>query len=140
MTRRRRIVWSTIAGLALVIAVFAVTQQVAPTPLGYASKTENVGFYPGCGDGPLKQGSLTWYPISRENWATPHTDVSGAAASVTGGRGVAATLPMVSAPPGPGDDVGTLYVYRDGIAYWRSDSGDLDRWFTLVPQVYYGVC
>ena len=140
MTRRRRIVWRTVAGLTLAIAVFAMTQYVAPTPTGYASKTENVQFYPGCGDGPLKQGRLTWYPISREDWPTPNTDASGASALVSGGRGISATVPMVSAPPGPGDDVGTLYVYRDGIAYWRSDSGDLDRWFTLVPQVYRGVC
>ena len=140
MTRRRKVIWSAAAALAVVVVLFGVTQYVAPTPMGYTSTTENVKFYPTCGDGPLKQGSVTWYPISREDWPTPSAEVNGASAGVSGGRGIGAAVPMVSAPPGPGDDVGTLYVYRDGIAYWRSDSGDLDRWFTLVPQVYHGVC
>ena len=127
------------AASVLVLALFAVTQYVAPTPTGYASSWENVKFYPGCGAGSISQGSLTWYPISRPDWTTPSAEF-GAAAGGSGGRGIVADVPMVSAPPGPGDDVGTLYVYRDGIAYWRSDSGDLDNWFTLVPQARYGVC
>ena len=139
MNRRRKIIWSALAAVALVIVLFGVTQYVAPTPTGYASKTENVEFYPACGSGPITVGKLTWYPISRQDWPTPDTHLGAAFSHVSGGRGIAASVAMVSAPPGPGDDVGTLYVYRDGIAYWRSQSG-LDNWFTLVPQVYSGVC
>jgi hypothetical protein len=42
-------------------------------------------------------------------------------------------------PPGPGDDVGTMVVYSDGIARFESDSG-LVSWFTDQEQTYNWVC
>jgi hypothetical protein len=30
--------------------------------------------------------------------------------------------------PGPGDDIGTLTVWADGVARWESDSGNLATW------------
>ena len=139
MSRRRRWVIVAITAVVILGALYGVTQHVSPTPLGYASKTAGVEFYPACGNTPLKNGGLTWYPISREGWSRPVVE-SSAASGGMGGRGLgAARLPMVPAP-GPGDDVGTLYVYRDGIAYWVSDSRNLDQWLTLVPQTYNWVC
>jgi hypothetical protein len=42
--------------------------------------------------------------------------------------------------PGPGDDVGTLVIYQNGLAYWVSDSGDLDTWLTDTELTYNWVC
>ena len=135
MSRKRWI----LAGVAAVIVVAAVglwaTLHVAPPPAGYSSATEGVEFYPACGNTPLEYGGRTWYPIVRDDWSTPVAK----AAAASGGRGVAVSVPMVAAP-GPGDDVGTLYVYPHGIAYWVSDNGDLHTWLTLVPQTYNWVC
>ncbi|MGH9135232.1 MAG: hypothetical protein ACRDZZ_14935 [Ilumatobacteraceae bacterium] len=44
------------------------------------------------------------------------------------------------APPGPGDDIGTLVVWADGVARWTSDSGDLDVWMIDDEIVYNWVC
>lgn len=43
------------------------------------------------------------------------------------------------APPGPGDDVGTLIVYSDGMARYESDSGTVD-WLTVTPHRYAWEC
>jgi hypothetical protein len=42
-------------------------------------------------------------------------------------------------PPGPGDDVGTLIVYADGMARYESDSGNV-MWLTNVEPEYTWVC
>jgi hypothetical protein len=135
MTKKR---WAfTILGAVAVIAgaLLWVNLRVGPVPANYESSESGVSYYPACRNETLTHGGLTWYPISRDDWPTP----SAGAAAASGGRGVAASVPMVAAP-GPGDDVGTLYLYRDGIAYWVSDSGTLWTWLTLVPQAYNWVC
>jgi hypothetical protein len=43
------------------------------------------------------------------------------------------------APPGPGDDVGTMVVYADGTARFESDSG-MVSWFTDQELTYNWVC
>ena len=135
MTKKR---W-VLASVAAVIVVAAVglwaSQHVPPSPTGYSTVAEDVSFYPACGAGPIVYAGDTWYPISRDDWPTPIAN----AAAASGGRGVALGAHMVSAPPGPGDDIGTLYIYPHGIAYWVSESG-LDTWFTLLPQSYNYVC
>lgn len=42
-------------------------------------------------------------------------------------------------PPGPGDDVGTMILYSDGIARYESDSG-MVSWFTTDELTYSWVC
>ena len=88
--------------VVLVIVLFGVTQYVAPTPTGYASKTENVEFYPACGSGPITVGKLTWYPISREDWPTPDTHLGVAFLHLSGGRGIAASVADGFRPTWPG--------------------------------------
>jgi hypothetical protein len=59
----------------------------------------------------------------------------------------ASTYPIVDgpagfarvAPPGPGDDVGTLLVYSDGVARYESRSGTVE-WFNDRPHMYNWVC
>ena len=138
MTRKRWWRWVLLGVGALVVllgvAVWA-NLRVSPAPEGYASTTHGVSYYPACGNELLHHDGRTWYPISRDDWATP----SAKALAASGGRGIAAGVHEVAAP-GPGDNKGTLYVYRDGRAYWVSDSGNLDTWLTLVPQVYNWMC
>jgi hypothetical protein len=42
-------------------------------------------------------------------------------------------------PPGPGDDVGTMVLYSDGVARFQSDSGRV-IWLTQESRVYNWVC
>ncbi|MGC4174392.1 hypothetical protein [Demequina sp.] len=131
------------AGVLLVVALGLVwaNLNVGPGPNGYVSKHEGVQFYPACGNDVLEFEGKTWYSISRDDWETPSAQaaVTEYRTAASGGRGAATGVRIVAAP-GPGDDVGTLYVYRDGRAYWVSDSGALDTWLTLVPQTYNWVC
>jgi len=134
MTWKRWVLVALAAALVFGGALIVVNLRVPPAPQGYASVTHNVVYYPACGNETLIYEGKTWYPISRD-WATPTTQ----AFAASGGRGISASVPMV-APPGPGDDLGTLYVYQEGRAYWVSDNGSLDTWLTLVPQTYNWVC
>lgn len=42
--------------------------------------------------------------------------------------------------PAPGDDIGTLVVWADGVARWVSKSRDLDVWMIDDEIVYTWVC
>jgi hypothetical protein len=42
--------------------------------------------------------------------------------------------------PGPGDDIGTLVVWADGVARWTSESGKLDVWMIDEVISYSWVC
>jgi len=126
----------TVVCLAAVGAgLLFVNLNVSPGSTNYASRIDDVVYYPACGNEVLEFEGRTWYPIVRENWQPPQDQALG----VTGGAGIAMTVPMVAAP-GPGDDVGTLYIWNMGRAYWASDNGDLATWLTLVPQSYNWVC
>jgi len=130
--------WVLVAAGAVIVFVgvfLLVNLRLAPVPSGYTGVDENVAFYPACGNETLEHAGRTWFPIERDDWPTPDAQALGA----SGGRGLGMSATMVAAP-GPGDDVGTLYVYPEGRAYWVSDSGDLDTWLTLVPQTYAWVC
>ncbi len=130
--------WLVVGGVVVVLVIAAAAAfnlMHAPAPDGYSSRTRAVEYYPACGNEVLNDNGRTWYPIQRDDWPVPGPQ----AMSVHGGKGVAASVPMVAAP-GPGDNVGTLYVYGNGTAYWTSDSGELDTWLTLIPQSYNWVC
>lgn len=135
MTWRKWIVVSIAAAAVLCGALLLLNLRLAPAPSGYSGKEPGVVYYPACGNETLEHGGLTWFPISHDDWETP----TARGAWPSGGRGASAAFAMV-APPGPGDDVGTLFVYPGGRAYWVSESGTLDTWLTLVPQSYNWVC
>lgn len=106
---------------------------------------EGVGFYPACGNEPLLHDGTWWYPIVR----SPHDPIDehlqdrideALAAErepspVVGAQGFARV-----APPGPGDDLGTLVVWDDGVARWVADSGTLDVWMIDEEITYNWVC
>lgn len=115
-----------------VVAIEAVFQEVA--------------FYPACGNETLEHLGRTWSTVvdadgtamdpALERLATellaPPREPSPVGDDIHGLARVVA--------PGPGDDVGTLVVWADGVARWVSDSGDLDVWLTDQPVAYTWVC
>lgn len=164
MTRRgRRPSLPTAGLLALTFALTGCTSDgpAAPTTAGPTGITvttthEDVTFYPACGNEELVLDGTTWYQFSSEEKASldtsrypGHSAGSGhdparpAASRVVGGGRLmppaGAVLPAV-AEPGPGDDVGTLTVYSDGIAWFVSDSGDLEAWLTTEVREHNFVC
>lgn len=135
MTIRRWILVAVLAILAIAGGLAVVNLAVAPSPGGYADRIGGVQYYPACGNETLEFEGRTWYPIARDDWAPPVDRALG----VTGGAGIAMSVPTVAAP-GPGDNVGTLYLWNTGRAYWVSDNGELATWLTVVPQRYNWVC
>ena len=108
-----------------------------------SSVHEDVMYYPACGNETLDYEGTMWFPFSSdesETWATPVAMADAAPGGLGGGFArVALRLPTVAAP-GPGDDIGTLTIYEDGIAYWVSENGELDTWLTSTPLEYNWVC
>lgn len=119
-----------------------------PDTPGTSSTMEvQVTYYPACGNETLEHNGVTWYPfVPDEDWEEPIFDgplddataQASGALTIHGGRGMA-RVPLVAAP-GPGDDIGTLIIYDNGVAYWRSDSGQLETWLTTTPIEYTWVC
>lgn len=92
---------------------------------------EGFEFYNPCGDAPLEVFGATYYPVYRE-------DVN----EIDEARYPIEATPeglVRVAPPGPGDDVGTMVLYADGMARFESDSG-MVTWFTDQELTYDWVC
>ena len=112
-----------------------------PEPSGPQVVTvlDDVDYYGACGNEILTTDEGTFYPLSSDEVDALDVDeYPGKAAGDAEPAGLVAAPRMV-APPGPGDDVGTLVIYSDGIARFESDSGTL-RWLTDEPREYNFVC
>ena len=144
---RNRSGWVIGIVAAVVVVGLALAWSHFRVPSAPGSPTQTLvlaGYYPACGNETLVVDGTTWYPIKRSDWQepifdAPTPDATAGASGASGGRGIAASVPMVAAP-GPGDDHGTLLVYDNGIAYWNSDSGNIHTWLTTAPQTYNWVC
>lgn len=103
---------------------------------------ERVEYYGACGNETLTVGGVTYYPFFRDDRPEFEVDrypLVGALLGIVGQiAGSATAVPMV-APPGPGDDIGDLIVYVDGIARFESDSGWV-IWLTQEEQTYGWEC
>jgi hypothetical protein len=105
---------------------------------------EDVSFYPACGNETLTFEGLTWYQLNYydgydEEYAAIYqafADAERDPSPVVGRRGFAPAV----VEPGPGDDVGTLVIWADGVARWVSDSGDLDVWMVDEEITYNWEC
>jgi hypothetical protein len=101
--------------------------------------------YPACGNETLEHLGVTWYPLvhvgsepidgNLRSRVDQVLAVEREASPIQGLQGFARV-----APPGPGDDVGTLVVWADGVARWTSDSGQLDVWMIDDVIEYSWVC
>ena len=119
------------------------TAPVAPVQI--VGHFEGVEFYPACGNETLNHQGATWYTLANvaygsvdpafQERAEAVLAVDREASPVMGRQGL---LRVVD--PGPGDDIGTLVVWSDGVARWVSDSGDLDVWLIDDELTYNWVC
>ena len=93
-----------------------------------------VGYYGACGNEVLTGDDLTLYPLLPDELA----DLDAANYPIDAEElGLA---PLRVAEAGPGDDVGTLIIYEDGMAYFASDSGDFLIWLSDTPRTYPWEC
>jgi hypothetical protein len=113
------------------------TTSVEPVPI--VAVYDDVEYYIACADVPVTVDDVLWYPVAE--WGNEQTaELFEQITSVDRERpgGPVGFAPRV-APPGPGDDIGTLYVYADGVAWFESDSG-LTIWLTQEEITYTWVC
>lgn len=138
------------AVLAVVLALVGVAcggaaesrTPVATSPGGGVSIVDvidDVAYYIGCANETVTVDGARWFPVPE--WGSDTTaDLYEEITVVERERpaGPIGFAPRV-APPGPGDDVGTLYVYADGVAWYESDSGQ-SIWLTRDEIAYDWVC
>lgn len=97
---------------------------------------EHVDYYGACGNETVVVGGTTLYPLFPDEMAT--LDIAAHPTGTTAPAGFVRTAPAVVAP-GPGDDVGTMVLYDDGIARFESESGRV-LWLTTAVHEYDWVC
>jgi hypothetical protein len=115
------------------------------TPVALVAVYEDVAFYPACGNETLHHQGVAWYPIVQVGFqpmAPELQDLGDAVLAVERERWTSRDpqgLARVGIP-GPGDDVGTMAVWADGVGRWASDSGRLDVWMVDDKVEYSWVC
>ena len=112
------------------------------TPGSVVSTTPHLSYYPACGNEILTVDGRRWYPFTPANLGqspAPSASALGPAGGSGGPGAIGMSVRRVVAP-GPGDDVGTLVVYENNLAYWRSDSGRISRWLTTREMHYNWAC
>lgn len=105
------------------------------------SVVAGVAYYPACGNELLTHDGTVWYPFTPErpqDFPTPVARGDGGPGPGLS-RDAPIVLPAVVAP-GPGDDIGTLTIFDNGIAYFVTDSGDLSTWLTTEKITYTWAC
>jgi hypothetical protein len=106
---------------------------------------DGVEAYPACGNEPFTYRGVTWYPIAHVGFDPFDPRLKDRLERVLGVERNMPDTPRVSQfarvpAPAPGDDVGTLIVWEDGVGRWTSDSGALDVWVTVEEVTYSWVC
>lgn len=116
---------------ALLVTVAACGAQTSPggDDPSVVEVYEDVSFYGACGNEILVHEDLVLYPLLPEE----EIDVT------RYGAGMGVRFSAV-APPGPGDDIGTLTLYDDGYARFVSENGEYDIWLTEEERDYDWVC
>jgi len=101
-----------------------------------------VVYYPACRNEALTVDGVKWSPYQVLNTQDLPTDPLSEAPSPSPVSGLDVVAEPVGAvvPPGPGDDVGTLVIYENDLAYWESDSGELRTWLTNRDIMYSWAC
>ena len=104
------------------------------TQVGISETYDDFDYYGPCANEPLQIGDTTFYPLLDDEIAALDRDryaPAGSASDVTGMLRIA--------PPGPGDDIGTMTVYEDGVARFETDSGK-EWWFNDQEHTYNWEC
>ena len=124
--------------------ISATVAPTAPPQVAIAAVHERFEYYIACRDVPVEVDGVTYSPLLAEDEealdesryeGAPVDDADADDAADAGEAGDVARV----MPPGPGDDIGTLVVYADGLARYESDSGQ-SVWLTDVPVTYPFVC
>lgn len=122
------------------------SETTAPAaPVEIVGVYEAIGFYPACGNETLDHDSVTWYPLVHSGFDPMDPALQDRVDEVLAVERedppVAGVHGLARVPaPGPGDDIGTLVVWTDGVARWVSESRDLDVWMIDDEIVYTWVC
>jgi len=119
--------------------------EVSEAAVAIVEVDEAVRYYPACGNETLEYGGTTWYPLPMwvgDEFGDQIVGLIEEASSVDREPYRFATRSGLVrvAPPGPGDDIGTLVIWADGFARWVSDNGNLDTWLTTTELQYPWEC
>jgi hypothetical protein len=106
------------------------TAPDGPAPL---ASFDDFSYYGACGNEPVDVHGTTYYPLFPEELAA--LDQSRYRSDDAGAPAGFARV----APPGPGDDIGTIVLFSDGIARFESDSGRV-IWLSVEEHTYNWVC
>jgi hypothetical protein len=104
---------------------------------GIAGVIDDFDYYGACGNETVTVDGTTYYPVFPEERPAIDTSLYPLPDGTSGFAPPAGAARV--APPGPGDDVGTMVVYDDGMARFESDSGRI-IWLTEEPHTYNWVC
>jgi hypothetical protein len=104
-----------------------------PGTVAIAAVHEHFDYYGACGSETALVDGVTYFRVLPEHLA--EIDEARYPLTTAATSGLLAAVPV----PGPGDDVGTLIVYADGMARYESDSGNV-MWLTNVEPEYTWVC
>ena len=108
---------------------------VPPTsPIDVVRVLKHFEYYGACGNETVTVESTTYYPVLPRD-----RDEIDDSRYPLGDDDAAPSGLLRVAPPGPGDDVGTMILYTDGMARFESDSGRV-IWLTDEEQSYNWVC
>ncbi len=132
-----------IMGVVLVAAAAGCggsTDPLAPgTTPAVVEVVEDVDYYYACGNEVLELADgRAFYPLERQDQVDPD-DYLGAPVAEHPDLVLAAGLVLAVVAPGPGDDVGTLTIYDDGMAHYVSDSG-IEAWLDTEVREYGWEC
>ena len=99
---------------------------------------DDVEYYIGCANESVLVDDVRWYPVA--DWGNIETaDLYERITKVDRERPTRPVGFARVAPPGPGDGVGTLYVYADGYGRYESVSGQT-IWLTTELLEYDWIC
>ena len=118
----------------------------SPAPVEIVGVYEDVKAYPACGNETLDHDGVTWYPVMRLGYQPFDSSLQARADEILAVDRVDPPSARLQAfarrvpSPGPGDDIGTLVVWVDGVARWVSDSGKLDVWMIDDEITYTWEC
>jgi hypothetical protein len=124
--------------IAVGLVALAACGEAAPSaPVEIAAVVDDVEYYIGCANEPVNVDGAVWYPLAEFEFADEVAAIvdTPRVSPEQGIRGFAVRV----APPGPGDDIGTLVVYADDVARYESESGQT-IWLTREEQTYNWVC